>query len=131
MQTKLILTLTVALVGAVVVSGAVVGQDRKKTEAEIALEKAVKLGQKIFTDKKLGSSGKSCADCHDKPARPKMHLKNRVGDYPKWERREKKVITLGQKLNQMIKRMVKGKEETLGSERLVALEAYLMSISRK
>jgi hypothetical protein len=31
----------------------------------------------------------------------------------------------------MIKRMVKGKEETLGSERLVALEAYLMSISRK
>jgi cytochrome c len=131
MRTKLIFVLTVALAAVVVVSGAVTGQDVKKTEAELALEKAVKLGRTIFTDKKLGKSGKSCADCHEKEARPKLHLKSRVGDYPKWERREKKVIILGQKLNQMIKRMVKGKEETLGSERLVALEAYLMSISRK
>ena len=64
------------------------------------------------------------------PERPKLSLATRANTYPKWDRREGRVITLGQKINQMIVRMLKGKAEELGSERLVAIEAYLMKISR-
>ena len=121
------------LIGAVAVAGLAMspaGGQEAATEATKALEKAEETGKKLFADKKFGTSGKSCADCHAKPARPKMHLKNRVGDYPKYDRREKRVITLGTKINQMIQRMLKGKEETLGSDRLVAIEAYLMKQNR-
>jgi cytochrome c len=105
------------------------GQDAADT-AKDALDKAVETGKKLFNDKKFGTNGKACADCHANPDKKKLHLKDRVGDYPKYDRREKRVITLGTKLNQMIERMLKGKEETLGSDRLVAIEAYLMDLNR-
>lgn len=112
-------------------SGGVSGQegDAKKA-AEEALKKAVENGRKLFGDKTLGTKGKACAKCHEDPERPKLSLAARANTYPKWDRREGKVITLGQKINQMIVRMLKGKAEVLGSERLVAIEAHLMKISR-
>ena len=111
--------------------GAVSGQaeDSKKVAAD-ALAKAIETGKKLFADKSIGTSGKSCTKCHEDPKRPKLSLAARANTYPKYDRREKKVITLGQKVNQMVVRMLKGKAEDLGSERLVAIEAYLMSISR-
>lgn len=96
-----------------------------------ALKKAVETGQTLFHSAEFGTNGRACAKCHENPRKPDMNLKKRVGDYPKWDRREGKVITLGQKINQMLQKMVKGQAEPLGSEKLVAVEAYLMSLSRQ
>ena len=106
------------------------GDEEGESESEKALRLAVEKGKALFAQVGLGTAEKSCASCHARPDRPKMNLGPRVGDFPKYERREKRVITLGQKINIMIQKMVKGEERTLGSEELVALEAYLMSLSR-
>ena len=94
------------------------------------LAKAVKAGNALFRDTEFGTNDRACAKCHENPAKPDMNLKKRVGNYPKWDRREGKVITLGQKVSQMHTRMLKGQPEPLGSAKLVAIEAYLMSLSR-
>jgi len=124
--------LSLLLVIPVFLGLAFVPADGKDTAAEAknALDKAVEAGKKLFADKKLGTNGKACADCHANPEKKKLHLKNRVGDYPKYDRREKRVVTIGTKINQMLERMLKGKKESLGSERLVAIEAYLMNLNR-
>ncbi len=96
-----------------------------------ALKKAVETGNALFRSGTFGTNGRSCTKCHENPRKPAMNLGKRVGNYPKWDRREGKVITLGQKLNQMLSRMLKGRAEPLGSEKLVALEAYLMSLTRQ
>ena len=77
-------------------------------------------------------NGRACSLCHDDSRRrPRLYLKKNLGEFPKWDRREKKVITLGQKINQMLVRNLQGEAEELGSEKLVALEAYLVHISRQ
>jgi cytochrome c len=106
------------------------GQDSAPTGAA-ALKKAVETGNALFRNDAFGTARRSCAKCHENPRKPAMNLKKRVGNYPKWDKRENKVITLGQKLNQMLTKMLKGKPEPLGSDRLVAVEAYLMSLSRQ
>ena len=127
----LLLFLAVALgVAAALMVPPAGGDEEGESEAEKALRLAVEDGKALFARVGLGTAEKSCASCHARPDRPKMNLGPRVGDFPKYERREKRVITLGQKINIMIVKMLKGEERTLGSEELVALEAYLMSLSR-
>lgn len=106
------------------------GEEEAESEAAKALRLAVEKGKGLFADASLGSAEKSCSSCHARSDRPKMNLGPRVGDFPKYERSADKVITLGQKINIMIQKMLKGEERVLGSEELVALEAYLMSLSR-
>jgi cytochrome c len=127
--TKLVpvLGLAAILLGVVVVAAS--GQEEKDPAAE-ALAAAVEQGRTIFRNEEFGTNGKACATCHENPDRPKLHLKDRVGDYPKYDKRERKVITLGQKINQMIERMVRGEPLELGSEKLVAIEAWLMEKAR-
>lgn len=95
-----------------------------------ALKESIARGKAYFRDPALGTNEKFCAECHENPDKPRLNLADRVNDYPKWDRREGSVITLGQKIDQMIDRMLKGEKKELGSPMLVDLEAYLMSISR-
>jgi cytochrome c len=120
----------VVVVGVVsmVVMNRVRAQSARVKEAADALAKAIALGKATFADEAFGTNGKSCRTCHEDPEKPNLNLASRIGDFPKWDRREKKVVTIGQKMNQMIEMNLKGKPEGLGSEKLVALEAYLMSI---
>jgi cytochrome c len=132
-QRRLVLILLTVLAfatAALLVAGPLRGQE-PPSDAAKALTKAVEQGNALFRDATFGTNGRSCMKCHENPAKPAMNLKTRVGDFPKWDKREARVITLGQKMNQMIVRMLKGEAEALGSEKLVAIEAYLMSISRQ
>jgi len=131
-----ILAVALILVLAAGVSGlrlwpSLLAQDAAPTTGADALKKAVETGNALFHSGTFGTNGRSCAKCHENPRKPAMNLKKRVGNYPKWDRREGKVITLGQKVNQMLVKMVKGSPEKLGSEKLVAVEAYLMNLSRQ
>jgi cytochrome c len=106
------------------------GEKAAKPDPAVELAKAIETGRKLFNDKTLGAKDKACASCHEDPKKPKLSLAARANAYPKWDKREGRVVTLGRKIDQMIVRMLKGKPQGLGSERLVAIEAYLMSISR-
>lgn len=119
----------VAFAAAVVASRVGAESEAEKTARE-ALAKVVEKGEKTFSDKEFGTSGRACATCHANPKKPQLHLKDRVGDYPKYDRGEKRVITLGEKIRKMIDKNVRGKKEELGSEHLVAIEAYLMKLNR-
>ena len=122
--------LLAAAVMATIAGNAALGESESEKAAREALAKSVETGKKLFSDKALGTTGKTCTTCHANPKKEKMFLKGRVGNYPKYDRGEKKVITLGQKIRKMIQRNLKGKEEALGSDRLVAIEAYLMNLNR-
>ena len=132
---RLMRTLGLVLLGVVttvaLTTSAATAETERQKQARESLEKAVKMGKALFGDVEFGTNGKSCTKCHENPEKPNLNLPERVGGFPKWERREKKVITIGQKINQMITRNLKGDAMELGSEKLVALEAYLMSISKK
>ena len=106
-------------------------EGEKARQAAAALKKAVDQGNELFRDPSLGTKERACAKCHEDPEKEHLGLAARANTYPKWDRRERKVISLPQKMNQMIDRMLGGKPLALGSDKLVALEAYLMSISRK
>jgi len=129
MRTFGVLLLAVA-VAATIAGNAALGESGAEKAAREALAKSVETGKVLFSDKALGTTGKTCATCHANPKKEKMFLKDRVGDYPKYDRGEKKVITLGQKIRKMVQRNLKGKEEALGTDRLVAIEAYLMNLNR-
>jgi cytochrome c len=130
MRTVIIAVSCLAFLAAGLVFEGVRGNEEKVDTAKQALDKAVADGKKHFESEKTGKLARACATCHANPKKENLHLANRVGDYPKYDRVEKRVITLGQKINQMIDRMLKGKKDLLGSERLVAIEAYLMSLNR-
>jgi cytochrome c len=132
MRTTVILALLAAIGGAMILAVAAPGratdEEDSAAKAAEALKKAVDEGNRLFRDPALGTSGKFCATCHEDAQKPKLALSSRVGDYPKWDRRADAVITLGQKVRQMIEKNVKGSPPDLGSAPLVALEAYLMSL---
>jgi len=117
------------LLAAIAVAAALAAARGKDDPGEAALKKAVERGKALFHDKTLGTKERACATCHANPDKPKLHLPERV-DYPKYDRRGRRVVTLGWKINQMIERNLKGETRELGSDDLVAIEAYRRSISR-
>ncbi len=93
-------------------------------DAKSELAKAVKQGEVLWKQK--WGKGKTCAQCHTKGAN-KLTGK-RLGSYPKYDKFLKKVVTVQQKLNQMIKSKGKGEELELGSDELNALEAFIKTL---
>jgi cytochrome c len=126
-----IIAISLAVVVAALLVGTSAGRavgDEDAEKAAAALKKAVEEGSRLFRDAALGSSGRACAACHEDPEKPKLALASRAGGYPKWDRREDAVITLGQKIRQMIEKNLKGTPPELGSVALVSLEAYIASL---
>src|SRR5262245_50278925 len=101
----------------------------KKIAAD-ALDKSVKRGKELFRSKDLVSAKKSCAECHENPDKPQLSLATRQFGYPAYSVKKRSVVSLGQKINEMLSAKSRGAEMTLGSADLVALEAYVMSLKK-
>ncbi len=100
----------------------------KKTAAE-ELVKSVKRGEALWSSKTLGR--KTCKSCHDNPDKPKLDMATRAWSYPAWSRRQKKVITLQQKVQEMIKFQCRGKALDQDAQQLADLGAYMNSVRKK
>ena len=99
----------------------------KKVALE-ALEKSVSRGKELFKSKDLGK--KTCSECHENPDKPQFNLVTRPFAYPAYSIKKRSVVSLGQKINEMLTAKSRGKEMALGSADLVALEAYVMSLKK-
>lgn len=116
-----ILVLCLALLAALWVSAPAQGADKVHPQ----LKKAIEKGRELWRTPKA-KGAKSCVACHMRGPN-KLTLK-RVRAYPKYDKAMKKVVTLQQKLNQMIKSKSKGEPLELGSDDLNALEAFLNTL---
>lgn len=110
-------------------AGGDLAAERERVAKE-ALDKAVARGKEIWNDKAQVAGKKACAQCHDDPDKPKDDLSARVVAYPAYSRRKRAVVTLSQKINEMIETQSKGKRLDGDSTDLAALGAYVMSISK-
>lgn len=93
------------------------------------LDKSVARGKELWSSKSLGK--KTCAQCHEDPEKPLLNLTTRPYSYPAYSTKKKAVVTLGQKINEMLAGRSRGKEMELTSADLIALEAYVVSLKTK
>ena len=114
-----------ALLVASLVGLAWMGGPAGAADAKGELKKAVERGAVLYK-KRWAAGSKTCVACHA-AGRNKLHAK-RANEYPKYDKALRKVVTLQQKLNQMIVSKSKGKALTLGSVDLNALEAYIKTL---
>src|SRR5262245_21163513 len=101
-----------------------------KKVAQDAFDKSVARCKELFRSKDLVSAKKSCAECHENPDKPQLNLLTRQFGYPAYSVKKRSVVSLGQKINEMLSGKARGSEMTLGSADLVALEAYVMSLKK-
>ena len=93
--------------------------------ARKALLAAIARGKELWQGS-WGEGTKACAECHTEG--PNRMRPGRVRSYPKYDFGIGKVIVLQQKIRQMVAEQSKGGTLALGSDDLVALEAYLQTI---
>ena len=98
--------------------------------AKEALVKAVARGKELWSSKEFKNK-KTCASCHEDPDKPKLDMVTRKWSYPAYSRRQRRVVTLQQKLNEMIKFQARGKPLEADSTDLAALGAYIKSLKKK
>jgi cytochrome c2 len=88
-----------------------------------AWEETKSRGEALFNDPKLGSNGKSCADCHT------IGKLWKVGDnYPKWDVSLGRIVSLEEHLNHMVVAKLAGQAMQAGDERILALTLYIKSL---
>jgi cytochrome c len=97
--------------------------------AKEAMDRTVARGKELWTSKDLGK--KTCASCHENPEKPKLNLATRQFSYPAYSRRKKAVVTMQQKINEMIVANSRGKALDGDSADLAALDAYVASLRAK
>ena len=93
--------------------------------ADRALQAAVARGQALWR-KPWRPGAKPCMACHE--AGPNAMTAARVKSYPKYDKALGAVVSVQQKLNQMITSKAGGQALALGSDDLNAIEAYLSSL---
>ena len=102
-------------------------EDQKAAKA--AEDEALKLGEKVFNDKAMGTSDRACATCHNNPKKPELNLKGITAKFPRWDRQAGKVITMQEKFVQMQQRSLKAARTLpLGDPRWTSLEMYLRGL---
>jgi thiosulfate dehydrogenase len=94
----------------------------QKTQEETA--KAIQRGDELWHDRNLGTNGMACNMCH--PDAAVTHPET----YPKYKQQFKRVVSVQQFINWCIQVPLQGKPRELGSEELVALEAYMNDRNR-
>ena len=94
-------------------------------KADKALAEAVKKGAALYK-KSWKTGGKSCFACHVRG--PNKLTGRRLKSYPKYDKALKRVVTVQEKINEMIKGKSGGKPLPLGHEDLTALEAYISTL---
>jgi cytochrome c len=104
----------------------------RKRVADEALAKAVARGKEIWLDAgKEKRFKKACTSCHDNPDKPTMNLATRPFAYPAYSRRRRGVVTMHQKLQEMIAHNSKGAPFDDKGPDIAALEAYVMSLRKR
>lgn len=133
----IVVILLAALAGSVV---AVLAQEKKEAKAKMdpatELAKSVERGFALFNDKELGTSGKTCNDCHmgggTKDSKMgDMTMKafdNLAAHYPKYFMMGKRVMTLDQVVNFCVTTPLKGEPLAWDDQRLTDLVAYCASV---
>ncbi len=98
--------------------------------AKEALDKAVAHGNELFHSGSLGK--KSCAACHENADKPELNLGTRAFNYPAYSRKAKAVVSLSQKINEMLTtKSGAQKAMDLSGSDVVAIEAYIGSLKKK
>jgi len=133
----MVLVLLTIMVGSVVMGYA---QEKKEEKAKMdpvaELAKSVERGFALFNDKKLGTSGKTCNDCHMNGGTQvskmgDMTMKafdNLAAQYPKFFMMGKKIMTLDQVVNFCVTTPLKGEPLAWDDQRLTDLVAYCASV---
>jgi cytochrome c len=93
-----------------------------------SLNDAVNLGEKLWKDTKLGSSGLSCNTCH---AAGKTYNKTALQLYPHFVGMPNDVVTLDQMINFCMINPLKADPLPYGSKEMTALSAYFQNVSLK
>jgi hypothetical protein len=88
-----------------------------------AWDDLVAKGKALFADASLGTTGKNCLSCHQPE-----DLSGAAADFPKFDEKSGRYVSLLDKVNLMISSNLKGKTLPLGDPRSVALVAYLKSL---
>jgi cytochrome c len=115
-------------------SGALFAEDDDDAAADAklrkeALDKAVARGKDLFRAKELGR--KTCASCHENADKPNLNLATRQFCYPAYSPKAKAVVSMGQKINEMITTKSGGKALDLAGTDVAAIEAYVVSLKTK
>ena len=97
--------------------------------AHDALVKAIGRGKDLFHSKDLGR--KTCASCHENAEKPNLNLVTRPFVYPKYSTKARTVVSMGQKINEMITAKTGGKALDLAGADIAAIEAYVVSLKAK
>ncbi len=101
-----------------------------KKRADDAMVKAIARGKDIWNNKD-GTMKKSCASCHEDANKPNLDLKTRVYSYPAYHKRKKAIVTMHQKLQDMIVQQCRGPALDDKGADIGALEAYVASLRKK
>lgn len=137
MKKIVVLVLLAVMAGSVVIGYA---QEKKEEMAKMdpatELAKSVERGFALFNDKKLGTSGKTCNDCHMNGGAQvskmgDMTMKafdNLAAQYPKFFMMGKRVMTLDQVVNFCVTTPLKGEPLAWDDQRLTDLVAYCASV---
>jgi cytochrome c len=96
--------------------------------AKAAMDKALARGKELWNDKTLFK--KSCSSCHDNPDKPQLSMETRVYSYPAYSRRKKGIVTMHQKIQEMIEYSAVGKPLDDKGTDIAALEAYVRSLKQ-
>jgi len=107
-------------------------EDDPEAAAKIAkeeMDKAIARGKELWNSKELGR--KTCKQCHEDPDKPEDDLTQVEWTYPAYSRRARRVVTLQQKINEMIKYKARGKELDAAGADIAALAAYAESLRTK
>jgi thiosulfate dehydrogenase len=94
----------------------------QKSQEETA--KAITRGGELWHDRTLGTNGMACNMCH--PDAAVTHPET----YPKYKQQFGRVVSVQQFINWCIQVPLQGKLRELGSDELVALEAYMNDQNR-
>lgn len=97
--------------------------------AHAAYEKAVARGKEIWND--AANVKKSCSKCHDDPAKPDLNLATREYSYPAYSRRKRAIVTLDQKIQEMVTDKSRGQRFDEKSGDIAAVQAYIASLRAK
>jgi cytochrome c len=137
MRKIVVLVLLAVMAGSVAIGYA---QEEKEENAKMdpaaELAKSVERGFGLFNDKKLGTSGKTCNDCHMSGGAQvskmgDMTMKafdNLAAQYPKFFMMGEKIMTLDQVVNFCIMTPLKGEPLAWDDQRLTDLVAYCASV---
>ncbi len=135
---KIIVVVLVAIIAAGVMLA--YAEEKKEAKAKVdpdtELAKSVERGFALFNDKKLGTNGKTCNDCHKSGGAQDVKMGDMsikafddlAAQYPKYFMMAEKVLTLDQVVNFCVTMPLKGKALAWDDQKLTDLVAYCASV---